>query len=60
MIRLACQKKCASLCDETHNKNGNQFLNGRVGKVSGVKHQKTNGVLICFTKSIGNPYQSIF
>ena len=41
-IRLACQKKCASLCDEMLNKNGNQFLNGRVGKVSGAKHQKTN------------------
>ena len=40
-------------------KNENQFLNGRVGKVSGAKHQKTNGFSICLTKSIGIPYQSL-
>ena len=59
MIRPACQKKCAHLCDEMLEKNENQFLNGRVGKVSGAKHQKTNGFSICLTKSIGIPYQSL-
>ena len=59
MIRPACQKKCAHLCDEMLEKNENQFLNGRVGKVSGAKHQKTNCVSICLTKSIGIPYQSL-
>ena len=59
MIRPACQKKCAHLCDEMLEKNENQFLNGRVGKVSGAKHQKTNVFSICLTKSIGIPYQSL-
>ena len=40
-------------------KNENQFLNGRVGKVSGSKHQKNTGFSIFLTKSIGIPYQSL-
>ena len=47
------------LCDEMPEKHENQFLNGRVGKVSGAKHQKTNGFSIFLTKSIGIPYQSL-
>ena len=60
MIRPACQKKCAHLCDEMLEKNENQFLNGRVGKVSRAKHQKSNCFFSMFlTKRIGIPYQSL-
>ena len=59
MIRPACQKKMCAPLRRNARKNENQFLNGRVGKVSGAKHQKTNGFSIFLTKSIGIPYQSL-
>ena len=52
------EKMCAPLRRNAR-KNENQFLNGRVGKVSGAKHQKTNVFLIFLTKSIGIPHQSL-
>ena len=49
---------CATLRQNAKT-DGNQFLNGRVGKVSGVKHQKKNsGFSIFLTKSLVIPYQS--
>ena len=52
------KKMCAPLRRNAR-KNENQFLNGGVGKVSGAKHQKTDGFSIFLTKSIGIPYQSL-